>query len=201
MNVERRHVRALQTSILLSAVLIVLVLGTEYLRDARMISNTDRSQIWLLIANIVAVLGLQAFSGNTGKMTISHVGFIAIGAYVSSLFTINPIMKRTVLQGLPDWLYATNLDVAWALLIAVVAAGMAAWLLGYIIVRLSFDGVVISTFALLLIVQSIILAAKGWTNGLTSIFGMPKFSDPWTVLTVGVATVFVCAFFNLNLCV
>ena len=61
MNVERRHVRALQTSILLSAVLIVLVLGTEYLRDARMISNTDRSQIWLLIANIVAVLGLQAF--------------------------------------------------------------------------------------------------------------------------------------------
>jgi len=196
MNVERRHVRALQTSILLSAVLIVLVLGTEYLRDARMISNTDRSQIWLLIANIVAVLGLQAFSGNTGKMTISHVGFIAIGAYVSSLFTINPIMKRTVLQGLPDWLYATNLDVAWALLIAVVAAGMAAWLLGYIIVRLSFDGVVISTFALLLIVQSIILAAKGWTNGLTSIFGMPKFSDPWTVLTVGVATVFVCAFFK-----
>lgn len=196
MNVERRHVRALQTSIVLSAVLIVLVLGTEYLRGERLISNTDRSQIWLLVVNIVAVLGLQAFSGNTGKMTISHVGFLAMGAYVSSLFTINPVMKKTVLQGLPDWLYATNLDVVWALLIAVVAAGAVAWILGYIIVRLSFDGVVISTFALLLIVQSVILAAKGWTNGITSIFGMPKFSDPWIILIVGIVTVFVCAFFK-----
>ena len=129
MNVERRHVRAFQTSVVLSVVLIALVLGTEYLRGERLISNTDRSQVWLLIVNIVAVLGLQAFSGNTGKMTISHVGFLAVGAYVSSLFTINPMMKRTVLQGLPDWLYTTNLDVIWALLIAVMAAGLIAWVL------------------------------------------------------------------------
>lgn len=196
MNVERRHVRAFQTSVVLSVVLIALVLGTEYLRGERLISNTDRSQVWLLIVNIVAVLGLQAFSGNTGKMTISHVGFLAVGAYVSSLFTINPMMKRTVLQGLPDWLYTTNLDVIWALLIAVMAAGLIAWVLGFIIVRLSFDGVVISTFALLLIVQSVILAAKGWTNGMTSIFGMPKFSDPWTILAVAIVAVFVCAFFK-----
>ena len=193
---ERRHARAFQTSVALSAVLIVLVLGAEYLRSERLISNTDRSQVWLLIVNVVAVLGLQAFSGNTGKMTISHVGFLAVGAYVSALFTINPVMKRTVLQGLPDWLYATNLDVVWALLIAVMVAGFVAWLLGFIIVRLSFDGVVISTFALLLIIQSVILAAKGWTNGITSIFGMPKFSDPWTILIVAIAAVFVCAFFK-----
>ena len=97
-------------------------------------------------------------------MTISHVAFIAMGAYLSALFTINPFVKKTVLKGLPDWLYATNLEVVWALIIAAAIAGCLAWLLGFIIVRLGYDGVIISTFALLLIVQTVILAAKGWTE-------------------------------------
>lgn len=193
---ERRHARALQTILILSGILILIVLGAEWLRSGKAISNTDRSQVWLLIVNVIAVLGLQVYSGNTGKMTISHVAFIAIGAYVSSLFTINPAVKKSVLKGLPDWLYATNLDVFWAMLIAVVIAGLLAWLLGYVIVRLGYDGVIISTFALLLIVQTVILAAKGWTNGLTSVYGMPRFSSPWLLLIAAILTVVVAVGFK-----
>ncbi|MEM6497877.1 MAG: hypothetical protein AAF709_14270, partial [Pseudomonadota bacterium] len=135
---ERRHHRALHTSLILSAVLVVIVSGAEWLLQNDMISRTDRSQIWLLVVNVIAVLGLQAYSGNTGRMTISHVAFIAMGAYISALFTINPFVKKTVLKGLPDWLYATNLDVVWALLIAATIAGCLAWLLGFVIVRLGY---------------------------------------------------------------
>ncbi|MDE0816743.1 MAG: branched-chain amino acid ABC transporter ATP-binding protein/permease, partial [Pirellulaceae bacterium] len=159
-------------------------------------SNTDRKQIWLLIVNVVAVLGLQVYSGNTGKMTISHVGFIAIGAYISALFTINPLVKKTLLRGLPDWLYDTNLDLVWAMLIAIAIAGSLAWLLGFVIVRLGYDGVIISTFALLLIVQSVILAAKGWTNGLTSIYGMTRITTPWLLLVVAIVAIAIAAFFK-----
>ncbi len=186
---ERRHARALQTTLILSCILILIVLGAEWLRSGGVISKTDRSQVWLLIVNVIAVLGLQVYSGNTGKMNISHVAFIAIGAYVSALFTINPAVKKSVLKGLPDWLYATNLDIVWAMLIAIFIAGIMAWLVGFVIVRLGYDGVIISTFALLLIVQTVILAAKGWTNGLTSIYGMPRFSSPWLLLGVAIAAI------------
>lgn len=193
---ERRHARALQTVLILSGILVLIVLGAEWLKSSGAISKTDRSQVWLLIVNVVAVLGLQAYSGNTGKMTISHVGFIAMGAYISVLFTINPVVKKSVLKGLPDWLYATNLEIVWAMLIAVAIAGVLAWLLGYVIVRLGYDGVIISTFALLLIVQTVILAAKGWTNGLTSVYGMPRFSSPWLLLVVAIVTVIITVIFK-----
>ncbi len=193
---ERRHARALQTTLILSCILILIVLGAEWLRSGGVISKTDRSQVWLLIVNVIAVLGLQVYSGNTGKMNISHVAFIAIGAYVSALFTINPAVKKSVLKGLPDWLYATNLDIVWAMLIAIFIAGIMAWLVGFIIVRLGYDGVIISTFALLLIVQTVILAAKGWTNGLTSIYGMPRFSSPWLLLGVAIAAIVVSVGFK-----
>ena len=42
------------------------------------------------------------------------------------------------MKGLPDWLYATNLDIIWAMLIAILIAGIMAWLLGYVIVRLGY---------------------------------------------------------------
>jgi branched-chain amino acid transport system permease protein len=193
---ERRHARALQTTLILSGILILIVFGAEWLKSGDLISRTDRSQVWLLIVNVIAVLGLQVYSGNTGRMTISHVAFIAMGAYVSALFTINPAVKKSVLKGLPDWLYATNLDVIWAMLIAVIIAGALAWLLGFVIVRLGYDGVIISTFALLLIVQTVILAAKGWTNGLTSIYGMPRFSSPWLLLGVAILSVVIATFFK-----
>ena len=193
---ERRHSRAMQTSLILVSALIAIVLGAEWLKSIDAISKTDRSQVWLLIVNVIAVLGLQAYSGNTGKMTISHVAFIAMGAYVSALFTINPVLKKAVLKGLPDWLYATNLDIIWALLIAVVIAGLVAWLLGFVIVRLGYDGVIISTFALLLIVQTVILAAKGWTNGLTSIYGMQRISAPWLLLGFAIVAVVVTVFYK-----
>lgn len=195
-NLERRHTRALQTTVILASVLIVMVIAAEWLRTSGVISNTDRKQIWLLIVNVVAVLGLQVYSGNTGKMTISHVGFIAIGAYISALFTINPLVKKTLLRGLPDWLYDTNLDLVWAMLIAIAIAGSLAWLLGFVIVRLGYDGVIISTFALLLIVQSVILAAKGWTNGLTSIYGMTRITTPWLLLVVAIVAIAIAAFFK-----
>lgn len=193
---ERRHSRSVQTALILSGVLVLIVLGAEWLKAADVISKTDRSQVWLLVVNVIAVLGLQVYSGNTGKMTISHVAFIAVGAYVSVLFTIPGVVKKSVLKGLPDWLYATNLDVFWALLIAVIFAGLLAWLLGFVIVRLGYDGVIISTFALLLIVQTVILAAKGWTNGLTSVFGMPRFDTPWLILGLAIAAVIAAVCFK-----
>lgn len=193
---ERRHLRALHTSLILSAVLLILLVASEALHAGKLFSSTDRNLVWLIVVNVVAVLGLQIFSGNSGRMTIAHAGFIAMGAYISVLFTINPAMKKSVLSGLPDWLYATDLSLASALIVAVAATAITAWLLGFVVVRLGYDGVVISTFALLLIVQSVILAAKGWTNGLTSVFGMPRVETPWLLAIVAIAAIALCAFFK-----
>ncbi len=193
---EFRHTKALHTVIILSAIVIAILVGAEVLYSQGVVSTTNRSVVWLLVVNVIAVLGLQIYSGNTGQMTISHVGFIAIGAYVSALFTINPMLKKSMLKGLPDWLYGVNLDLVWALSLAVIGAMLVAWMLGFVIVRLSYDGVIISTFALLLIIQSIIFAAKGWTNGATSIFGMPNLSSPWLLGAVAILSICLCTFFK-----
>jgi branched-chain amino acid transport system permease protein len=39
---------------------------------------------------LMVVLALQIFSGNSGVLSFGHVTFVAIGAYVSAMLTIEP---------------------------------------------------------------------------------------------------------------
>ena len=54
----------------------------------------------LFLIYVVAVLGNQIYSGNSGIMSFGHTSFMAIGAYASALLTIQPSVQTTALPHL-----------------------------------------------------------------------------------------------------
>ena len=55
--------------------------------------KTERRAINMLV-NMVFVLGLYVFVGNSGVISFGHVAFMAIGAYTAGLLTASPHGSR-----------------------------------------------------------------------------------------------------------
>ena len=58
------------------------------------------------LINLVAVVGLYIFVGNSGVLSFGNVAFMAVGAYVSALLTMKPTAKAVFLfRGVETPLY------------------------------------------------------------------------------------------------
>ena len=60
------------------------------------------------LINLVAVVGLYVFVGNSGVLSFGNVAFMAIGAYVSALLTMTAAAKGVFLPDLPAFLAAAE---------------------------------------------------------------------------------------------
>src|SRR5438128_12418682 len=58
----------------------------------------------LFLINLIAVLGIGVFTGNSGVLSFGHVAFIGLGAYLSGLLTIPVATKASMLPSLPAFL-------------------------------------------------------------------------------------------------
>ena len=128
----------------------------------------------LLFINMILVLGLQVFMGNSGILSFAHVAFMGIGAYTSSLFTIPLQMRGMVLPDLYPVLKPLLLSPYAAIAIGAVAAMLVAALVAYPLMRLSDAAAVITSFALLVVMHTIMVNWSEVTNGPRTLFGVPK---------------------------
>jgi branched-chain amino acid transport system permease protein len=132
-------------------------------------------QAYLLhLITLIALYALLAYSlnlvvGYGGMLVFSHAGFFGIGAYAFALMRIG---ER---PGSEQFLVTANLSFGWALLIAVLAAAIAAWLMGMIISRFRGDVFVFATMSFQMIVYTTIYNATGLTGGA---FGLPSIPRP-----------------------
>ncbi|MCJ7626078.1 MAG: hypothetical protein MUO76_21510, partial [Anaerolineaceae bacterium] len=53
-----------------------------------------------MFINLILVLGLQLFMGNSGILNFSHIGFMGIGAYASVILSMTPQAKSIGIQDL-----------------------------------------------------------------------------------------------------
>ena len=56
--------------------------------------------VTVLFINLILVLGLQIFMGNSGILSFAHIGFMGIGAYASVLFSMTP-QAKAIVKSLP----------------------------------------------------------------------------------------------------
>src|SRR5512135_3017555 len=113
------------SSLITALVLIVVFFGLLALVNFGTGSYIQRIVIGLGIS-IILVVSLNLSNGFTGVFSLGHVGFMAIGAYISSILTLSLGTKATNLPDLPSWLAHVQLPFIPALLIAgLVAAGIA----------------------------------------------------------------------------
>ncbi len=129
--------------------------------------------------NIILAVSLNLINGYMGEFSVGHAGFMAVGAYVSSIFTVSVF---------------TPAGAAFTFPLAVIAGGLAAGMVGLIVAFPSFktrgDYLAIVTLAFGMIVKSGLenIDAVGGPRGF---LGMDKLTTLpwvffWTVLSVWV---------------
>src|SRR4029077_7400215 len=132
------------------------------------------------LINLIAVVGLYVFVGNSGVLSFGNVAFMAIGAYVSALLTMKPAAKSVFLPDLP----AMIAHAEWPTLPGALAGGMAAALValvtGWPLMRLSGISASIATFAILVVANVVFGNWTSVTGGQNSLMGLPAYVDLWT---------------------
>ena len=122
------------------AVLFVVVLGLTILFGR----SGERIAVQMSV-NVVAVVALAVFCGNTGIVSFGHGAFMALGAYLSGILTMPAGLQRTALPDLPGFLAGHELGL-WLSLPVVAIAGLGfAALSGSAIARLVGASATIST--------------------------------------------------------
>jgi branched-chain amino acid transport system permease protein len=145
----------------------------------------------------VIVLGLNLQWGFTGLFNVGVAGFVAVGAYTSAILTAPPY---------PDSLGGFGLPVVIGWLGAMLAAGLAALLVGLAALRLRHDYLAITTFGIAVTAQLVALNARWLTGGpfglqfiprpLQGVFGT---GAAWNAVYLGVClAVLGCVYLGLE---
>jgi ABC-type branched-subunit amino acid transport system permease subunit len=166
-----------------SGVLIVLLgLLTGY--GAFFASPSKERFIITLLTNVIIVVGMQVYIGNSGIVSFGHLAFMGVGAYVAALASIPEALKAVALPDLPPFLGAAEFGPLLSIALAIATAGLVALAVGIVITRLSGGAGTIATLALLIVFY---VVASNWTavtGGVRAIYGVPRFDDPWLVFAI-----------------
>ena len=130
-----------------------------------------------LCISLILVVGLQVFMGNSGILSFAHIGFMGVGAYASAVFSIPARMKGMALPDLYPAVAGLELSPYLAIAIGALVAAAVAALVSYPLMRLSDAAAVITSFALLVVLHTIMLHWSEVTNGPRTLFGLPKATD------------------------
>jgi branched-chain amino acid transport system permease protein len=145
-----------------------------------------------MLINLIMVVGLYTFIGNSGVLSFGHAGFMAVGAYASALLTIPIVTKSVLLPSLPPFLADASLAPVPAALTAAAVAAVVAVAIGIPIVRLAGIQASIATFSFLAIVQVVLSNWTDLTRGQMTMTGIPLSIDVigsllWAVVAIGIA--------------
>ena len=132
-----------------------------------------QSTVTLLLCNLIVVVGLQIFIGNSGVYSFGQVGFAATGAYAAALLSLPTAFDLLQTPGLPDFIADAELSPLLLPLIAAFASGLIAAVVGLPLMRTSTLAIPISTFAFLVVVYNVIANWDRVTGGASGLVGIP----------------------------
>lgn len=152
--------------------------------------------VTVLFINLILVVSLQMFMGNSGILSFVHVGFMGIGAYASVLFSMTPEAKAATLPDLYPFLRPIHLPFIPSLLIGALVAMVLAAVLTYPLMRLSDAAAVITLFALLVIINVVLVHYSTLTNGPRTLFGVDNYTTLPYSTVFGLISIFLAYFFK-----
>lgn len=136
--------------------------------------------VTVMFIDLILVLGLQMFMGNSGYLSFAHVGFMGIGAYGSAILTMPVTAKAASLPTLYGVFADIQMPFLPAVLIAAAVAAVIAAVFGYPLMLLSESAAAIASFAMLVIIHVVLSQWSALTNGPRTLFGVLRYTDIWT---------------------
>jgi branched-chain amino acid transport system ATP-binding protein/branched-chain amino acid transport system permease protein len=159
------------------------------------IEGGDQSKFTHFFINVILVVALQMFSGNSGILSFGTMAFVGTGAYLAGLLTIDPALKSTF-AGLPHFLVSPHWSWLPALLAAAAAAGVVAAVSSLAILRLDGASAVIAILALLLIADIVFTAWTQVTRGAAGLYPLPSYATVTHTLVMAVIAVVIARLFK-----
>ncbi len=144
--------------------------------------------VTVLFIDLILVLALQVFMGNSGILSFAVAGFMGIGAYSSVIFSMTPAAKAAALPDLYLFLTQVHLPFLVSLLIGGLVAALVAAIVSFPLMRLSDAAGVITIFSLLVIINVVLVHWSTLTNGPRTLFGVDRFTY------LGTTTIFAVVF-------
>ena len=165
---------------IITLILAIVLFGVlQFLMAERIIGSFWELNIFLVCVNIIMAASLNLINGYTGQFSLGHAGFMAVGAYVGVILTVNFHSPFIV-----------------ALLIGGFAAGILGFLIGLPTLRLKGDYLAIATLGLGEIIRIVIMNIV-YVGGAAGFKGIPHNTTfPWVFFIMLFTLFFIKNFVN-----
>lgn len=127
-----------------------------------------------ILCNLIIVIGLQVFVGNSGVYSFGQLGFATAGAYIAAFLTLPAAFVLLQTPGLPHFIADAHLGALPSTLIAAAISGLLAIVVGLPLMRTSTLAIPISTFAFLLVVYNVVANWDRVTGGSSGLVSIPS---------------------------
>ena len=173
-------VNSLRKRDLTTLILSLVLFGVLYaLMETGFIGSFWELNIFLICISIIMAVSLNLINGYTGQFSLGHAGFMAVGAYVGVVCTVN-----------------FHVPFGLALIFGGLAAGVLGCLIGLPTLRLKGDYLAIATLGLGEIIRIVIMNIE-YVGGAAGFKGIPHHTTfPWVFLVMLFTLFFIKNFVN-----
>ncbi len=183
-------------------VLLVIVAVTSQIADLG--GELLHRKVEYAEINLLLVVALYMFTGNSGVFSFGTISFMAVGAYTTALLTIPPQTKHEVISQLPPFIAHAKWPTTPAIAFGGLLAAGAGLVLSLPLMRLSGIAASLATFAVLNIVYIVGNNWSGITNGSSGVAGIPSSTTvdsslPWVLIAITAAFVLQTSRYGLRL--
>ncbi|HCP14863.1 MAG TPA: branched-chain amino acid ABC transporter permease [Peptococcaceae bacterium] len=158
-------------------------------------ANENMSFYSKRIINLCAVyaimgLSMNLINGFTGMFSLGSAGFMAIGAYAVAIFTVPVDVRAEVFYLQPMWPLIANIHIGFlpAMILGGFLSAIAAFLIGFPVLRLRGDYLAIATLGFSEIIRIAFTNLQTVTNGPLGIKYIPSFDEIWWPVGVAIVT-------------
>jgi branched-chain amino acid transport system permease protein len=151
---------------------VVLVVAAALL--GTLVSISTQAYFTDTLVKVSIVVALYVFIGNSGVLSFGHVSFVALGAWTAGVLTVPPSEKPAIMPNLAGFLQHRHVDNVESLILAAVVGGVAAFLVGIPLMRLSGLAAGIATFAVLEITHNLLQYQERIGPGLNAFSSVPE---------------------------
>jgi len=123
---------------------------------------------------VAIVVALYVFIGNSGVLSFGHVSFVALGAWVAGVLSVPVGEKPAIMPNLAHFLRSTTVGNLPSLVLAAVAGGVFALVVGLALMRLSGLAAGIATFGVLEITHNVLRYYEKIGPGLNTFSSVPE---------------------------
>jgi branched-chain amino acid transport system permease protein len=179
---------------LLGPLMVIFVLSITI----SLLSASLELAVQFALCNLVMVLALQVFIGNSGVLSFGHGAFAMVGAWISGMSTTSERVKGNALalENLWQPLVSWNFNLYVSILFAMMAGGLVAAISGAFLMRLNGLAAGIATFAVLGLFYNFFFNNTRLGPGSQALPAVPKFSGVYEPLLL--AFIAITLVYGLN---